>query len=464
MSTLSKKLARLREADLRPGDVAGATTGDVAVQPTNAPESSPQASVLSDVELARRARIDELRERVRALAARAPVVAKRASAEDRESALDSLPFVREEREDGAIDVRRQRYPVTARHGHVPLHSACDVRAESVALLTLDRSKIAPDLSRALYIDTETTGLNGGTGMMAFLVGAGRFEQRTFVVEQWFLRDPSDELAMLLSLRERMAAASCLVSFNGKSFDLPLLRARFVMNRLEPPAPLPHVDLVHVARRIYGKRMDQCKLTSLERDVLGFVREGDVPSGEIPARYLRFLRLGDSDGLHAVVEHNLWDVIAMAALLGELGARAGREESPGRLDPSDLAGLAQTALRAGNDQLALALAGDAMDRGALAVAHGALARAGGIAASVHRRRGEHTLSRLLLHTVLDGAPDDPGTHLALSKLYEHRFKDPFRALAHARLAEGAEKPAARAKRVERLATRVAKSTARLPGFE
>jgi uncharacterized protein YprB with RNaseH-like and TPR domain len=418
----------------------------------------------SDAERARKARIEELRERVRALSEKPRARVERATREARERALEALPFVRHERVDGAVDVRARVYDATSRHGHVPLRSALDARGDAVATLAIDAGLSGFDPARALYLDTETTGLSGGTGMMAFLVGCGRFDEGRFVVEQWFLREPCEEPALLCALRERIEGCTSIVSFNGKAFDLPLLRARYVMNRLGAPPSPPHLDLVHVARRIYGDRMDQCRLVSLERDVLGFVREGDVPGGEIPARYAQFLRTGDAGGLHQVIEHNLWDVIAMAALVGELAARVTGGDAVGRFEPSDMAGLAKTALRAGDHDLAIAMARGALDEATGVGAHRVVSRAGAVAAKAHRKRGEHAHSREALLQVIERAPEDTYAHLELSKLYEHKYRDPHRALAHARMAIGAEKDSAMTKRLLRLEARVRGSTLLLPGIE
>jgi uncharacterized protein YprB with RNaseH-like and TPR domain len=465
MADLRKKLARLAAKT--------APVEEVAIEPAahEAAVEAPREGVLpialdeqSDRDRERKRRIEELRERVRALAQKPSKRVERATREAKEKALAELPFVRVERSDGPVDVRSRVYDVTATHGHVPLKSALAARPEAVATLAIDRKLEGFDPSRALFVDTETTGLSGGTGMMAFLVGAGRFEDGRFVVEQWFLREPSEEPALLLALRERLEQCTSIVSFNGKAFDLPLLRARFIMNRLGVPETPPHFDLVHVARRIYGDRMDQCRLVHLERDVLGFVREGDVHGSEIPSRYTAFLRHGDAEGLLPVIEHNLWDVIAMAALVGELAARASGDDAVGRFEASDMAGLAKTALRAGDHGLAIAMAGEALDRAGMDKDRSVAVRAGAVAAKAHRKRGEHGRSKEALLQVLDHAPDDAWAHLELSKLYEHKYRDPWRALEHARRAIGAEKDDAMLKRLARLEERVRVSSLRLPGLD
>ena len=193
----------------------------------------------------------------------------------------------------------------------------------------------------------------------------------------------------------------------------------------PPEP-PHFDLVHAARRVYGARLDQCKLTTVERDVLGFERVDDVDSSEIPARYAAFLREGHAEGLLSVIEHNLWDVVAMAALVGELAARVSRGESAGRFEPSDMSGLARTALRAGVPSLATSLARDAADAGVKLGQHDVAAQANAFAAGIHRRRGDHASTQTHLLEALSLTPSDHTVHLALAKLYEHKLRDLPRA--------------------------------------
>ncbi len=291
-----------------------------------------------------------------------------------------------------------------------------------------------------------------------------FEAGALRVEQLLLDDLDAEPALLERVADRVRAAGSLVTFNGRSFDLPLLRARFVMARVAPPPEPPHLDLLHVARRIYGARVERCTLTALERDVLGFARVGDVDGAEIPALYLRFLREGASARplLAPVVTHNAWDLAALAALTGELGARAARAEAEGRFEASDLVGIARTAHRAGDADRAVALAAEAAALGDPAAARDAHM----LAARVHQRRrdAERACARLL-DALSHG--DDPALHLELARHYERDLDDPDRALAHCLRAAGAEPPGAHARRAARLrrkARDARRRQLRLPGFE
>ncbi|MBS1152238.1 MAG: Glutamate synthase large chain, partial [Myxococcaceae bacterium] len=182
-------------------------------------------------------------------------------------------------------------------GKVRVAAARIVQGATVASLALDASLAELDLSRMLMIDTETTGLQGGAGTLPWVIGISWFEGELLVVRQLFLGRPGAEAPLLRMLAEKIEAASVLVTFNGKCFDWPLLRTRFVLNRIAAPAPRPHLDLLHCARRIFKRRLGGTRLQDLEAAVLGFQREGDIAGADIPAVYFDWLR----SGLSAQVE-------------------------------------------------------------------------------------------------------------------------------------------------------------------
>ena len=170
-----------------------------------------------------------------------------------------------------------------------------------------------------FLDTETSGLSGGTGTYAFLVGAARFVDGKFVLRQFFLRDPSEEPAMLEALIQFLAPCEGLVTFNGKSFDAPLLVTRYSLHHIPVPFKgFAHLDLLPLARRLWRDRLPSRALKYLEEHVLGFTRASDeVPGYEIPWLYFDYLRTGDARPLGGVFYHNAMDVVAMAALLGHV---------------------------------------------------------------------------------------------------------------------------------------------------
>ena len=191
------------------------------------------------------------------------------------------------------------------------------------------------LSGQLFFDLETTGLAGGAGTYAFLVGLGFFDGRAFQTRQFFLADYADERDVLRAVEEFVAPATGLVTFNGRTFDVPLIQTRYAMHRMRSPFDaLPHVDMLHPARRLWRSRRDSsadrtgwpgavgdrgspgyasCALGARERAILGFERIGDVPGAEIPGRYFDYVRRGDATPLVDVFEHNRFDLVSLAAL-------------------------------------------------------------------------------------------------------------------------------------------------------
>ena len=175
------------------------------------------------------------------------------------------------------------------------------------------------INKFAFLDTETSGMAGGTGTYAFLVGAARFVDGKFDLQQFFLRDPSEEPAMLEALIHFLAPCEGLVTFNGKSFDAPLLATRYKLHRIPVPfKDYAHLDLLPLARRLWRDRLPSRALKYLEEHVLGFTRTSDeVPGYEIPWLYFDYLRTGDARPLGGVFYHNAMDVVAMSALLGHI---------------------------------------------------------------------------------------------------------------------------------------------------
>lgn len=330
-----------------------------------------------------------------------------------EAGAFDLPFARVERADGPLFRRLERFGKSHHIGRMPVDAALAAEGPALALLALDPRLATTDPTKALFLDTETTGL-GGSGTLAFLVGLAVFDEGELLVEQLFLRTPSEEVPMLAYLAERIEAASLLVTFNGKAFDVPTLYGRYVMNRLPTPPPRPHLDLLHVARRLHRARMGACTLKAVESEVLGFVRDADIDGGDVAPRYAHFLRTGDDSVLGAVVEHNSWDVVSMAALVGLYG------EPLGTLHHDDLVGLARTYRRArALDQAELAAEA--------AVSRGAGANGLRVRGEIAKARGDRAQA-LADFEALAEAVDEPSVRLELAKLYEHFVKEPGRALA------------------------------------
>jgi hypothetical protein len=173
-----------------------------------------------------------------------------------------------------------------------------------------------DKSSFAFLDTETSGLAGGTGTYAFMVGVGRYTEQGFQLIQFFMRDPLEEPALLLALEEFIAPCRTLVTFNGKSFDVPLLNTRYILQSWRSPfTDLTHIDLLHLSRRLWRDRLPSRTLSNLEVHILGAHRsEEEVPGWMIPQMYFEYLRDGDARPLRRIFYHNAMDVVSMAALL------------------------------------------------------------------------------------------------------------------------------------------------------
>ncbi|MBQ2955960.1 MAG: ribonuclease H-like domain-containing protein [Clostridia bacterium] len=170
-------------------------------------------------------------------------------------------------------------------------------------------------SRALFLDTETTGLSGGAGTVAFLVGLGRIIGKELVVRQYLMPSYAAEPLLLTRVNEFAAGCDTVVTFNGKSFDVPLLQSRHIMCRMDCPiAEMNHLDLIHPARRAWKLRLRDCSLSNLEEKILSMHREHDLPGSEVPERYFSFLKTGDISLLTDIVDHNRQDIVSLSSLL------------------------------------------------------------------------------------------------------------------------------------------------------
>jgi len=176
-----------------------------------------------------------------------------------------------------------------------------------------------NLRKTIFIDLETTGLSGGTGTFAFLVGLGHIELDHIVVRQYLLPDFQYEWLMLKLVENNFGDFNHLITFNGKSFDVPLLRTRFVMNRMESSLDqLHHIDLLHASRRIWKRRLSSCDLQNLEFAILGQSRINDIPGEMIPQLYFEYIRKRNAGILRNVLEHNYRDIVNLALLAIHIG--------------------------------------------------------------------------------------------------------------------------------------------------
>ena len=218
---------------------------------------------------------------------------------------------------GDAFIHEEIYAADYRHGWAPLET--DAPLDLMATWAKDARLLEMPLEAFSFLDTETSGMAGGTGTYAFLVGAGRFEEtasgRVFRLLQFFMRDPGEEPALLEALADFLAPCSALVTYNGKAFDAPLLKTRYTLHDIPVPFEgYAHVDLLHLARRLWRDRLPSRTLKYIEENVLDAPRTSEeVPGYEIPWLYFDYLRSGDASEMKGVFYHNAMDIVALAAL-------------------------------------------------------------------------------------------------------------------------------------------------------
>lgn len=220
--------------------------------------------------------------------------------------------------------------------------------EQAALTRLGFRGEWPGVRRALFLDTETTGLSGGAGTVAFMIGFGFLLEDRFRVEQYMMRSYADEPLLVAKAAEMLSRFDAVVTFNGDNFDLPLLESRFTMCRMrEAWRALPPLDLMHPARRLWKRRLGSCRLGVLEDQILRSGRVDDLPGSEAPKRFFEAIKTQNFEPLEAVFEHNRLDVAALARLLCALGEAYGE---PGLLTESaDLYSMGRVLERRGEDE-------------------------------------------------------------------------------------------------------------------
>jgi uncharacterized protein YprB with RNaseH-like and TPR domain len=226
------------------------------------------------------------------------------------------------------------------HGTLPLSAFLSASPDAAGWISGDPSLARVNLHKTCFLDTETTGLSAGTGTMAFVVGLGFFVEQKFCVRQYFLRDPGDEPAMIEALADQLPQFEALASFNGRAFDVPILENRFILARVSPPtAGVPHLDLLGPSRRLWRYSLSSCRLNTLEKEVLGVLREqDDVPGGVIPLLYRDYLRTGDARDMKRVLYHNAIDILSLVTLAARLCHSFAVPRSPTGLRGAELFGV------------------------------------------------------------------------------------------------------------------------------
>lgn len=323
-----------------------------------------------------------------------------------------------------------------------------------------------DLRRCLFLDTETTGLSGGAGTVAFLVGVGFIDGESFVVEQYLMRDYADEAEMLHRLAQRMEGFDAVCTFNGKNFDLPLLETRYTMCRMRDRwRQMEQLDLLYPARRTWKMRIGSCRLSRIEEYILGQARVGDLPGSEVPQRYFDFLKSGDMALLQDIIDHNRQDIYTLGTLLAHLCALYAHPER--ETHRADLLSMGRALERQGELRPARELyriAAIPPPAGSISTLAGT-----GIAAKaawhmylLARKNRDFEGMREILEQMAVRRQMREKIYVELSKLHEHHYKNPQRALRYADLAARYTEPGetdALFRRRERLRAKIEKDRRR-----
>jgi len=334
---------------------------------------------------------------------------------------------------GEFFLARQALPFGRPYGRLRIGDVCAADLSPLSLF-FDGTAL-PDPSRLAYLDTETTGLAGGTGTCAFLIGIGAVESSQFVVRQFFLRDYPDERAALAGLGEMLNAYAGIVTFNGKTFDVPLLETRYSLSRLKSPfSGRLHLDLLHPARHVWKLRLESCQLTNLEKEILGIARRGDVEGSEIPGIYFEYLRTGNARGLQPVFYHNALDIVTLAALTFEMARAIGDGGAETLKSSLDLFGLSRLFERFGAVEQSVSACQRALAAG---LPRSVESRALWQVASQHKRRRQYEQAAELWMELLRRENEgQDGGELAIQVLeelaiyHEHRCRDAKTAIRFA----------------------------------
>jgi uncharacterized protein len=303
-------------------------------------------------------------------------------------------------------------------------------AAALRLLAPDAPSCVGDPEKWLFLDTETTGLAGGTGTYPFLVGIAWWDAGGLEVEQFFMREQSEEHSLLVALAERIGERPVLVTFNGKSFDWPLLETRYRITRsIKPPALRAHIDFLHPARNLWRLRLGSVRLAELEKHVLGWNRGPDVISELIPQIYFDYLRGGPPEPLVPVFHHNQMDLRGLAALATRVLGLLANTETHGR-DPLELFGLSRICERRGQAARARNLYAHSIARELPPDADRAARRS---LARLAKRDRDHDLALSLWEAMAGASREGLEAYEQLAIHYEHRAREPHRAAALVRKA-------------------------------
>ena len=335
---------------------------------------------------------------------------------------------------GGFLLVRKRFDQSKLHREIKLSSSWDINGEFLARICSSRKSSLKeicqtpfDLKEAVFFDCETTGLAGGVGTCAFLVGLGYLSGEEFWVEQYFMQDFHQERATLSAIAEKLDGFKFLVSFNGKCYDLPLLENRFVINRIDfDPAKWAHFDLLFPSRRLWKRRIGECSLSNIEQKILGVRRKIDVPSYLVPQIYFDYLQTGEAEPLISVFYHNAYDILSLLRL-SVLMDQALKDFSLSEIkDPIDLYSLGRVHRNLGNYEAGIrcfkqALSEKLSPEWQLEISMSL--------AFIYKKTGCMEEAVGIWQNLTEGDfPFSLTVHKELAKYFEHKRKDYFKALS------------------------------------
>lgn len=324
---------------------------------------------------------------------------------------------------GSFFLAEDKYPLTYLHGGYPLGklSNCDI-SPVLSACNINSNLHLNDL---LFLDTETTGLSGGTGTVAFLVGIGFFTDDAFVLRQYLMRDYDEEYTMLNAINSLWSSYKGIVTFNGKAFDWNLIQTRFIANRVKPSIKSPHqVDLLYPSRTLWKLKLESCKLSNLEENILSEYRVDDIPGAMIPLVYFKYLEDRDAADLKKVLTHNKDDIISMVSLLTKINTIL---VSPlqNTQDDWEILGAGKIYEKLGQEQQAIRC----YEKSSCSFKKELVEKSLSKLAWIYKKNGEYDnaekcLKKLIKSTKVKNVP----AMIELAKIYEHRIKDISKALA------------------------------------
>jgi uncharacterized protein YprB with RNaseH-like and TPR domain len=358
-----------------------------------------------------------------------------------------LPFDEIETQHGRHYETEKLYERHRRHGSFGIADLEDLPTNLLDTISNGLIRGVPP-AKWCFLDTETTGLAGGSGTYAFLIGVGRITPQGFRIRQFFMREFGEEASQLSALHEHLKQFEVLITYNGRTYDQPLLETRFRMVRQRPPfTSLEHLDLLHGARRLWNLRFDSCRLVDLENRILGVERQGDLPGEMIPYFYFEYLRTHEIFRLMPIFHHNAIDILTLACLTAIVPRAFHSPEQAQFSHGAEMVGLARWWRQADQHENALSLFRQALDR---ELPDELLFRTMWDIAALEKKLGrEHAALPMLTDLASARNPWRGPAFTELAKYYEHRERNYAMALEMARNAFDLDPSDALRRRITRL---------------